>query len=162
PSLTRPEPMFDLAVLDRTLTRSELVRFRLADERRLFRMVAGRARRRVVLVASDDRPDTDELPRPTRFAEALRARCAPGPGPGAGRQGSQQADRGRREGGDPEGAQRHPRGARRALAGAGVHFQGGLGGLPDDRRTEDAPELVEQLREGRVARGRAPFRIPLR
>jgi RecB family exonuclease len=79
PSLTRPEPMFDLAVLDRILTRSELVRLRLGDERRLFRMVAGRARRRVVLVASDDHPDTDELTQRTRFAEELGARWTPAP-----------------------------------------------------------------------------------
>lgn len=53
PSLTRPEPMFDLAALEHTPTRSERMRDRLQDERRLFRMVLGTARRRVVLTASD-------------------------------------------------------------------------------------------------------------
>jgi superfamily I DNA/RNA helicase len=53
PSLGRPEPMFNLAVLERTPSRSEQVRDRIEDERRLFRLVLGRARRRVVLVAAD-------------------------------------------------------------------------------------------------------------
>ena len=45
PSLSRPEPMFDLAALSGSRSRSEQVRERLEDERRLFRMVLGRARR---------------------------------------------------------------------------------------------------------------------
>jgi superfamily I DNA/RNA helicase len=53
PSLERPEPMFDLAVLGSESTRSEQLRRRLAEERRLFASVLGRARRRVVLTASD-------------------------------------------------------------------------------------------------------------
>jgi superfamily I DNA/RNA helicase/RecB family exonuclease len=53
PSTSRPEPMFDLTSLERTWTRSERMRTRLADERRLFRSVVGRARRRVLLTASD-------------------------------------------------------------------------------------------------------------
>lgn len=53
PSLFRPEPMFDLAALEGTSARSERMRQRLADERRLFGLVLGRARRRVVLTASD-------------------------------------------------------------------------------------------------------------
>ncbi len=69
PSLARPEPMFDLAVLDRSVTRSERVRERLEDERRLFSMVLGRARRRVVLACSDSHPDTDELSLRSRFAD---------------------------------------------------------------------------------------------
>ena len=44
PSLSRPEPMFDLAALERPISRSERNRARLEDERRLFRMVLGRAR----------------------------------------------------------------------------------------------------------------------
>jgi superfamily I DNA/RNA helicase len=36
PSLSRPEPMFDLATLDGAIARSEINRRRLADERRLF------------------------------------------------------------------------------------------------------------------------------
>jgi superfamily I DNA/RNA helicase/RecB family exonuclease len=53
PSLTRPEPMFDLGALERRISRSERNRARLEDERRLFGMVLERARRRVVLTASD-------------------------------------------------------------------------------------------------------------
>jgi len=52
PSLSRPEPMFDLAALDRPISQSERNRIRLEDERRLFRMVLGRARTKVVLTAS--------------------------------------------------------------------------------------------------------------
>ncbi len=53
PSLYRPEPMFDLATLEGAGTRSERMRERLADERRLFASVLGRARRRIVFTASD-------------------------------------------------------------------------------------------------------------
>ena len=53
PSLTRPEPMFDLGALERRISRSDRNRARLEDERRLFGMVLERARRRVVLTASD-------------------------------------------------------------------------------------------------------------
>ncbi|MCI0634645.1 MAG: ATP-dependent helicase [Actinobacteria bacterium] len=52
PSLSRPEPMFDLSVLEGIQARSEINRRRLADERRLFRMVCRRAARRVVLTAT--------------------------------------------------------------------------------------------------------------
>src|SRR5207247_1461956 len=68
-----PEPMFDLGALERTPSRSETVRDRLEDERRLFRMVVGRARRGVVLVASDAHPDAEELTQRTRFAQELGA-----------------------------------------------------------------------------------------
>ena len=64
PSASRPEPMFDLTSLERTWTRSERMRTRLADERRLFRSVLGRARRRVLLTASD----------PTAGQEGARSR----------------------------------------------------------------------------------------
>jgi ATP-dependent exoDNAse (exonuclease V) beta subunit len=73
PSLTRPEPMFDLGVLDRPSARSERVRNRLEDERRLFHVVLGRARRRVVLVCADAHPDADELSTRTRFTDELPA-----------------------------------------------------------------------------------------
>jgi superfamily I DNA/RNA helicase/RecB family exonuclease len=53
PSLARAEPMFDLSALEGQATRSERMRGRVADERRLFRSVLGRARRRVVLSASE-------------------------------------------------------------------------------------------------------------
>jgi superfamily I DNA/RNA helicase len=53
PSLSRPEPMFDLSTLGTSRSRSQVLRDRLADERRLFRMVLDRASRRVVLTASE-------------------------------------------------------------------------------------------------------------
>ena len=43
PSLSRPEPMFDLDALDHPISQSDRNRARLEDERRLFRMVLGRA-----------------------------------------------------------------------------------------------------------------------
>ncbi len=52
PSLSRPEPMFDLADLDGRRTRSQVNRLRLAEERRLFGLVLDRAARRVVLTTS--------------------------------------------------------------------------------------------------------------
>lgn len=66
PSLTRPEPMFDLGALERRISRSERNRARLEDERRLFGMVLERARRRVLLTASD--PHGEEA------AESARSR----------------------------------------------------------------------------------------
>ncbi|HXJ67173.1 MAG TPA: ATP-dependent DNA helicase [Actinomycetota bacterium] len=72
PSLSRPEPMFDLAVLERRVSQSERNRLRLADERRLFRMVLGRARRAVVLTATD-RQDDDTLSARSRFVEEAGA-----------------------------------------------------------------------------------------
>ena len=57
PSLSRPEPMFDLAALERPISQSERNRARLEDERRLFRMMLGRARNRVVLTASETHAD---------------------------------------------------------------------------------------------------------
>ena len=71
PSLSRPEPMFDLAALQRIRSRSEQVRERLEDERRLFRMVLGRARRGVVLIAADTHADADELTQRSRFVDEL-------------------------------------------------------------------------------------------
>jgi superfamily I DNA/RNA helicase/CRISPR/Cas system-associated exonuclease Cas4 (RecB family) len=67
PSLARPEPMFDLAVLERRGTQSERNRLRLEDERRLFRVVTGRARRRVIYTASDPRGIDAELAAHSRF-----------------------------------------------------------------------------------------------
>jgi superfamily I DNA/RNA helicase/RecB family exonuclease len=75
PSLTRPEPMFDLAVLDGAISRNTRTRERLEDERRLFRMVIGRARRRVVLACYDAHPDAhgdgDTLSSRSRFVDEL-------------------------------------------------------------------------------------------
>ncbi len=81
PSLSRPEPMFDLAALEHTRSRSDQVRERVEDERRLFRMVLGRARRGVVLVAADTHPDTDELTQRSRFVDELGIAWAPAPDP---------------------------------------------------------------------------------
>ena len=79
PSLSRPEPMFDLGALERVRSRSEQVRGRLEDERRLFRMVLGRARRGVVLLAADLHPDADELTQRSRFVDELKVRWQPAP-----------------------------------------------------------------------------------
>ncbi|HSJ50876.1 MAG TPA: ATP-dependent DNA helicase [Actinomycetota bacterium] len=92
PSLTRPEPMFDLAVLEGDASRSDRMRLRLADERRLFGSVIGRAKRSVVFTASEPaageegarsrfveergiewRPMADSAPQPISVAEAAAA-----------------------------------------------------------------------------------------
>ena len=70
PSLSRPEPMFDLAVLERAVTNAERNRERLDDERRLFDMVLARARRRVVLSCADAHPDERSVR--SRFVEPER------------------------------------------------------------------------------------------
>lgn len=79
PSLRRPEPMFDLSALERRISRSDRNRSRLEDERRLFRMVVGRARHRVLLVASGAQADESELSTRSRFAEELGVRWTPAP-----------------------------------------------------------------------------------
>ena len=71
PSLSRPEPMFDLGTLDGSIARSEINRRRLADERRLFAMVLSRARRRVVLTATDPHGDESSVTLTSRFVEEL-------------------------------------------------------------------------------------------
>ncbi|HKX33711.1 MAG TPA: ATP-dependent DNA helicase [Actinomycetota bacterium] len=71
PSLSRPEPMFDLATLNGAIARSEINRRRLADERRLFGMVRSRARRRVVLTATDPHGDESSVTLTSRFVEEL-------------------------------------------------------------------------------------------
>ncbi len=77
PSLTRPEPMFDLAVLEGETTRSERMRARLADERRLFASVLGRARRRLVVTASD--PHAGEEGARSRFVQERGIAWSPMP-----------------------------------------------------------------------------------
>lgn len=77
PSLTRPEPMFDLEVLEGSLSRSERVRRRLEDERRLFRSVLGRARRRVVLTAADPHAQGEGIR--SRFVDELGVAWQPAP-----------------------------------------------------------------------------------
>jgi superfamily I DNA/RNA helicase len=71
PSLTRPEPMFDLSALQGVRSRSEVNRLRLADERRLFRSAVARARRRVVLTASDPHGMESEEAVVSRFVDEL-------------------------------------------------------------------------------------------
>jgi putative RecB family exonuclease len=67
--------MFDLAVLDGAISRNTRTRERLEDERRLFTMVLGRARRRVVLACYDSHPaahgDGDALSSRSRFVDEL-------------------------------------------------------------------------------------------
>jgi superfamily I DNA/RNA helicase/RecB family exonuclease len=71
PSLARPEPMFDLAVLEHSISQSERNRLRLEDERRLFRMVVGRARRRVLFLASVSPAGQAKLAARSRFVDEL-------------------------------------------------------------------------------------------
>lgn len=80
PSLSRPEPMFDLDSLDRLVSQSDRNRARLEDERRLFRMVLGRASERIVLMAS--RAHADEASTGSRFVEELGVKWSPVPDPG--------------------------------------------------------------------------------
>jgi superfamily I DNA/RNA helicase len=79
PSLSRPEPMFDLEPLDRTVSQSDRNRARLEDERRLFRMVLGRARERVILTAS--RAHADEASTGSRFVDELGIKWVHAPDP---------------------------------------------------------------------------------
>jgi superfamily I DNA/RNA helicase/RecB family exonuclease len=67
PSLARPEPMFDLGGLDGALSQSERNRRRLEDERRLFRVVATRARRRTLFTASDPHDQEGGVAARSRF-----------------------------------------------------------------------------------------------
>ena len=76
PSMSRPEPMFDLAVLERPVTNAERNRERLDDERRLFDMVTARAKRRVVLTCADVHPH-DERSARSRFVDASSWAPAP-------------------------------------------------------------------------------------
>ncbi|MEP7059721.1 MAG: ATP-dependent DNA helicase [Actinomycetota bacterium] len=78
PSLSRAEPMFDLSALDRPLSQADRNRARLEDERRLFRMVLGRARRRVVLLASDPHSEREPAAR-SRFVDELKLHWVPAP-----------------------------------------------------------------------------------
>jgi RecB family exonuclease len=77
PSLSRPEPMFDLQVLERPVSNAERNRDRLDDERRLFDMVTARARRRVVLTCADTHAHADVLSVRSRFVDPGAWRPAP-------------------------------------------------------------------------------------
>jgi superfamily I DNA/RNA helicase len=83
PSLSRPEPMFDLEALDRAIAQSDRNRLRLEDERRLFRLVVGRARQRVLFTGSDPHGDAGALSAPSRFVTELGVTWTPAPGPNA-------------------------------------------------------------------------------
>ncbi len=79
PSLARPEPMFDLGVLERSISQAERNRLRLEDERRLLRMVVGRARRRVLFLASDAPAAGAKFTARSRFVEELGVAWTPAP-----------------------------------------------------------------------------------
>jgi superfamily I DNA/RNA helicase/RecB family exonuclease len=81
PSLSRPEPMFDLEALRRRASQSERNRRRLEDERRLFAVVTSRARRRVVLTCSDPHGGQTKLSVRSRFVDELGLAWAPAPTP---------------------------------------------------------------------------------
>jgi len=79
PSLSRPEPMFDLDVLEGRIRQSDRNRLRLRDERRLFDVVVSRARRRVVLTASDPHGEETNLTARSRFAAERGLAWQPAP-----------------------------------------------------------------------------------
>jgi hypothetical protein len=65
--------MFDLESLEAAHARSHINRRRLADERRLFQMVCRRARRRVVLTATDPHSDGSAVTMTSRFVQEIGA-----------------------------------------------------------------------------------------
>jgi RecB family exonuclease len=71
--------MFDLEALDQLVSQSDRNRARLEDERRLFRMVLGRARHRTVVMAS--RAHADEAATGSRFVEELGLKWDQAPDP---------------------------------------------------------------------------------
>src|SRR6185369_14855081 len=79
--ISRPEPMFDLSALEGPRSRSEVNRERLADERRLFTMVRRRARRRLLLTATDPHGDPNAVTLTSRFAEELGVSWRDAPDP---------------------------------------------------------------------------------
>jgi superfamily I DNA/RNA helicase/RecB family exonuclease len=80
PSLSRPEPMFDLAVLDQQVTNADRNRHRLQDERRLFGTVLARARRRVVFTCAEAHAHGDAgVASRSRFVADLGVSWAPAP-----------------------------------------------------------------------------------
>ena len=82
PSLARPEPMFDLNLLERPLAQSERNRLRLEDERRLFNVAASRARRRVLFTASEPVGEQPKAGVRSRFVSEVGIHWQPGPGGG--------------------------------------------------------------------------------
>jgi superfamily I DNA/RNA helicase/RecB family exonuclease len=84
PSLSRPEPMFDLGALERVTTQAQRNRHRLEDERRLFRVAVSRARRRALLTASQAGSGEPTVGAPSRFAAEAGAEWIPFPQAPAG------------------------------------------------------------------------------
>jgi ATP-dependent exoDNAse (exonuclease V) beta subunit len=78
PSLSRPEPMFDLAVLEEPISQSARNRLRLSDERRLMGVAVGRAARRVLFTASDGHDEAGVTGR-SRFVDELGVSSDPVP-----------------------------------------------------------------------------------
>jgi RecB family exonuclease len=72
--------MFDLAALEGPISQSERNRLRLQDERRLFDVVASRARRRVLFTASDPYGEESMLAARSRFVPHLGVRWSGLPG----------------------------------------------------------------------------------
>jgi superfamily I DNA/RNA helicase/RecB family exonuclease len=79
PSLSRPEPMFDLDVLDRVVTQAERNRERLEDERRLFNVARTRARRRVLFTAGRPGAADPGIGARSRFEAEIGAEWTPFP-----------------------------------------------------------------------------------
>jgi superfamily I DNA/RNA helicase/RecB family exonuclease len=71
PSLSRPEPMFDLLALEGPVSQAARNRLRLDDERRLFNVVATRARRCVLFAAADPHDEPGPLTARSRFVAQL-------------------------------------------------------------------------------------------
>lgn len=82
PSLARPEPMFDLSLLEARTSQSERNRQRLEDERRLFRVVAATGRRRVLFTAGDPHAEDAKRAAPSRFVAKLGVAWEPAPAGG--------------------------------------------------------------------------------
>lgn len=77
PSLSRPEPMFDLALLEGEVRQSDRNRLRLEDERRLFGVVSTRARRRLLFTASESSGEEGAQTTRSRFVSELGLRWQP-------------------------------------------------------------------------------------
>jgi len=81
PSLSRPEPMFDLSLLGPPITQADRNRLRLQDERRLFGVVTSRARRRTLFTASDPHGEDSPLAARSRFIAERGIAWTPAPSP---------------------------------------------------------------------------------
>jgi superfamily I DNA/RNA helicase/RecB family exonuclease len=79
PSLTRPEPMFDLEMPRGLVGQAERNRVRLADERRLFGLVMSRARKAVLITASDPHGEETLLTARSRFVSERGVTWQPAP-----------------------------------------------------------------------------------